>query len=363
MKRWTELVLVVSAAAVALAEWLMPASMCALLGLLLFGLVVLTVFSRRSQLSRTLRSLNAAHTEQLESERRYRALFDACSDVILVYRFEADGRAGQIVEVNEAACLALGYSRSQLLAMTADDVLAPEARTQVRERAQALGAAGTLAYETVHISSDRQRVPVEVTARIVDIGGRRLCLTVSHSIAAHKELEEFLRGLTDVDELTGLLNRRGFFARVDEMRRRARRTSRQVLLMYFDVDGLKGVNDELGHAEGDRLLVAAADVLRATVRERDVVARLGGDEFVAMALLGPHHDEKLDRQAIERRLDEAVCAKREEIGDVFRLSVSHGSMVANHSELEAIDELLAHADEQMYRTKRARRRAASGHLT
>ena len=222
--------------------------------------------------------------------------------------------------------------------------------------------AGTLTYETVHISSDRQRAPVEVTARIVDIGGRRLCLTVSHSIAAHKELEEFLRGLTDVDELTGLLNRRGFFARVDEMRRRAKRTGRQVLLMYFDVDGLKGVNDELGHAEGDRLLVASADVLRATFRERDVIARLGGDEFVAMALLGARHDEQLDRQAIELRLDEAVRAKREEIGDVFRLSVSHGSMVANHTELEDIDELLAHADEKMYCSKRERRRAATGHL-
>jgi diguanylate cyclase (GGDEF)-like protein/PAS domain S-box-containing protein len=362
MKRWTEFVLVASAAAVALAEWLTPDAMGAVLGLLLFGLVVLTVFSRRSQLNRTLESLNAAHKEQLESERRYRALFDACSDVILVHRFEPDGGPGQMVEANEAACLALGYSRSQLLAMTAEDVLAPEARTQVRERARALADSGTLTYETVHISSDRQRVPVEVTARIVDIGGRRLCLTVSHSIAAHKELEEFLRGLTDVDELTGLLNRRGFFARVDETRRRARRTGRQVLLMYFDVDGLKGVNDELGHAEGDKLLVAAADVLRATFRERDVIARLGGDEFVAMAQLGPHHDERLDRQAIERRLDEAVKAKREEIGEAFRFSVSHGSMVANHSELEDIDELLAHADEQMYRTKRARRRAAAGHL-
>jgi diguanylate cyclase (GGDEF)-like protein/PAS domain S-box-containing protein len=362
MKRWTELVLVASAAVVALAEWLTPDAMGAVLGLLLFGLVVLTAFSRRSQLTSTLESLNSAHKEQLESERRYRALFDACSDVILVHRFEPDCGPGRMVEANEAACLALGYSRSQLLAMTAEDVLAPEARTQVRARAGALADAGTLTYETVHISSDRQRVPVEVTARIVDIGGRRLCLTVSHSIAAHKELEEFLRGLTDVDELTGLLNRRGFFARTDEMRRRAKRTGRQVLLMYFDVDGLKGVNDELGHAEGDRLLVAAADVLRATFRERDVIARLGGDEFVAMALLGPHHDERLDRQAIERRLDEAVRVKREEIGDVFRLSVSHGSMVANHSQLEDIDELLAHADEQMYRTKRERRRAAASHL-
>ena len=194
--------------------------------------------------------------------------------------------------------------------MTAEDVLAPEARAGVRARTQALVEAGTLAYETVQVTSDGQRMPVEVTARIVDIGGRRLCLTVSHSIAAHKELEEFLRGLTDVDELTGLLNRRGFFVKVDEVRRRARRGNRQVLLMYFDVDGLKRVNDETGHAEGDKLLVAVADVLRAAFREKDVVARLGGDEFAAMALLGRDRDELLDRQAIELRLQEALRAKR-----------------------------------------------------
>jgi diguanylate cyclase (GGDEF)-like protein/PAS domain S-box-containing protein len=360
MKRWTEIVLVASAAAVALTLLLTAAAVQGLLGVLLFGLIVLTVLSQRLQLSQTLESLNAAHVEQLESERRYRALFDAASDVILVYRFEPDGGAGQIVEVNEAACLALGYSRAQLLAMTADDVIAPEARSQVHERDRALADAGTLAYETVHISSDRQRVPVEVTARLVDIGGRRLCLTVSHNVAAHKEMEEFLRGLTDVDELTGLLNRRGFFTRVDEVRRRARRLQQQVLLMYLDVDGLKVVNDEQGHAEGDRLLVSAADVLRATFRERDVVARLGGDEFVALALLGRRSDEQLDLQAIQSRLEAALRVKQEEIGDGFRISVSYGCTVANHAQLEDIDELLAHADEQMYTNKRRRRRAVGG---
>jgi diguanylate cyclase (GGDEF)-like protein/PAS domain S-box-containing protein len=356
MKRWTDFVLVACAGAVALAQWLGPDSVEGLLSALLFGLVVLSILSQRNAMQLTLDSLNAAHREQLESERRYRALFDACSDVILVHRFEADGRPGQIVEVNEAACLSLGYSRAQLLAMTSEDVLAPEASSQVRGRALALAEAGTLAYETVHITSDRQRMPVEVTARIVDIGGRRLSLTVSHSIAAHKEMEEFLRGLTDVDELTGLLNRRGFFVKVDEVRRRARRGDRQVLLMYFDVDGLKRVNDEKGHAEGDRLLVAAADVLRAAFRERDVVARLGGDEFVAMALLGRRDDEQLDRQTIETRLHEAVRAKRAELGDDYAFSVSFGSMVANHAELGEIDELLARADQRMYSVKRARRR-------
>ena len=197
-------------------------------------------------------------------------------------------------------------------------------------------------------------MPVEVTARIVEIGGRRLCTSVSHSIAAHKEVEQYLRNLTDVDELTGLLNRRGFFAKVDEMRRKAKRTGRQVLLTYFDVDGLKRVNDELGHAEGDRVLVAAADVLRGAFREHDVVARLGGDEFVATALLGRRHDEALDRQAIEVRLEQAVRAKREELGDAYRFSVSFGSVVANHVELAAIDELLTRADQSMYEVKRGR---------
>ncbi|HOU29302.1 MAG TPA: sensor domain-containing diguanylate cyclase [Thermoleophilia bacterium] len=354
MKRWTELVLVACAAGVAVAQWFMPATAPGLLGILLFGLVVLTAFSQRRAIDTTLVSLNAAHREQLEGERRYRALFDACSDVIIVHRFDEEGRPGQIVEVNEAACLVLGYARSQLLSMTAEDVLAPEARSHARERARALLDSGTLAYETVQMASDLQRMPVEVTARIVEIGGRRLCTSVSHSIAAHKEVEQYLRNLTDVDELTGLLNRRGFFAKVDEMRRKAKRTGRQVLLTYFDVDGLKRVNDELGHAEGDRVLVAAADVLRGAFREHDVVARLGGDEFVATALLGRRHDEALDRQAIEVRLEQAVRAKREELGDAYRFSVSFGSVVANHVELAAIDELLTRADQSMYEVKRGR---------
>jgi diguanylate cyclase (GGDEF)-like protein/PAS domain S-box-containing protein len=359
VRRWTELILVAGAAGVAVAQWLVPSTMEGVLSGLLLGLVILTVFSQRSATQQTLSSLNEAHAEQLESERRYRALFDACSDAILVYRLEEDGRQGQLVEVNEAACHSLGYSRAQLLSMTAEDVYAPEARRHVQDRARALSEAGILVFETVHITSDRQRRPVEVSARIVEISGRKLCLTVGHSIAAHKELEGFLRGLTDLDELTGLLNRRGFFARADRVRRRARRAHAQVLLMYLDVDGLKRVNDEMGHAAGDELLVAAADVLRVAFREQDVVARLGGDEFVALALLGRRDDERLDCQAISARLEEAVRAKRAELGEAYDFSVSSGSVVANADELDQIDELLARTDQRMYTAKRERRRESA----
>jgi diguanylate cyclase (GGDEF)-like protein len=146
---------------------------------------------------------------------------------------------------------------------------------------------------------------------------------------------------------------------VERIRRRARRAHSQVLLMYFDVDGLKRVNDEMGHAAGDELLVAAADVLRVAFREEDVVARLGGDEFVALALLGRREDERLDSQAISARLDEAVRAKREELGEAYDFSVSCGSVIANADELDEIDELLARTDQRMYTAKRERRRESA----
>ena len=242
--------------------------------------------------------------------------------------------------------------------MTADEIVAPE----VAGRSGRDGGARAGRHPRLRDGPHHQRPSADARGGHRphrDIGGRRLCLTVSHSIAAHKELEEFLRGLTDVDELTGLLNRRGFFVKVDEMRRRARRGNRQVLLMYFDVDGLKRVNDERGHADGDKLLVAAADVLRAAFRERDVVARLGGDEFVAMALLGRRHDERLDRQAIEARLCDAVRAKRESSATTTTSRSASAPWWPTHG-ARAIDELLARADQAMYSVKRARRREPAG---
>ena len=356
MKRWTELVLVACATGVALTQWVVPATLQGILSVLLLALIALIVLSQRSALHLTVDSLKAAHLEELESERRYRALFEACSDAILVYRLEDDGRPGKLVEVNEAACLSLSYSRKELLALNADEVHAPEAWRDVQERSTALREAGSLIFETVYIARDGQRMPIEVSARLVEIGARRLCLAVGRSIAAHKELEGFLRNLTDRDELTGLLNRRGFFAMVEETRLRARHAGAQVLVMYLDVDGLKRVNDEMGHAAGDAVLVAAGEALRLAFREEDVVARLGGDEFVALAVLGRCEDERLDRRAIEARLQSAVQTKRTELGEDCAFAVSFGGLVVTCEELGEIDELLARADKRMYGAKRSRRR-------
>ncbi len=357
MKHWPTIVCVICAAATAAAQWVAPEAMHGVLSALLIVLVVLTAFSQRSTLHATIHSLEAAHHEQIESERRYRALFDACSDAIFVYSRDDDGRPGPLVEVNEAACVSLGYPRAQLLAMTAGEIAAPEVRRDIETRSRTLREVDGLVYDTVLLTSGGCRLPVELSTRLVEIRSRTLCLAIAHNIAARQEREELLRGMSHEDELTGLLNRRGFFTMVDQVAQRARRCGARVLLMYVDVDGLKDVNDRLGHAAGDTLVGAAAEALRLAFREEDVLARIGGDEFAALAVLGRGHDEQLDRETITARLQAAVAAKRAELGQDYAFSLSFGSLVADWQELGRIDDLLARSDERMYEAKRSQRRA------
>ena len=246
------------------------------------------------------------------------------------------------------------------MAMPVHDIFAPAVRSELQGRWQELRHAGSLVFETAHLTSRGQPLFVEVNARIVEIRGRRLCLAIARNVAARKQQEELLRGISNQDELTGLLNRRGFFATADEAQRRAARQGVQVLLMYADVDGLKRVNDQMGHAAGDVLIVAAANVLRVTFRETDLLARLGGDEFIALAVLGHSTDEQLDRQTIMARFQAAVAAKRAELGDAYDFSLSCGTIITTADDLGHIDDLLARADREMYAAKRARRRTQAG---
>jgi diguanylate cyclase (GGDEF)-like protein len=99
-----------------------------------------------------------------------------------------------------------------------------------------------------------------------------------------------LENLSVTDELTGLLNRRGFRMQVRKAQALVKRGATRALLVMIDLDRFKSVNDTHGHAAGDAMLVAVAEILRNRVRETDTVARLGGDEF-AILMMGTDLDE------------------------------------------------------------------------
>lgn len=157
------------------------------------------------------------------------------------------------------------------------------------------------------------------------------------------------------DTLTGLPNRLAFEESYAEAVEEARRSERGVGLAFVDIDGLKEVNDQLGHDAGDELLRAAADRLRRCVRSSDMVARLGGDEFVALL---PGVQERAEVSLVTDRIERAFKAPVS-IGDH---EVATGASVGTATAFGAIDgqALLRSADDAMYAAKRERRSARSG---
>jgi diguanylate cyclase (GGDEF)-like protein len=161
-----------------------------------------------------------------------------------------------------------------------------------------------------------------------------------------KKVAGKLRKFALMDDLTGLYNRRGFLIHSDHLLRLSNRTKRGLILIYADLDHLKWINDDFGHAEGDRALVSIASMLKGTFRNSDVVARFGGDEFVILAL----EAKAESRDALRKRLNENLNRVRY-IDSKFKLTFSLGIIYYNPEKPLTIEELLRTADQLMYKEK------------
>lgn len=165
--------------------------------------------------------------------------------------------------------------------------------------------------------------------------------------ARNRRLVEQLVAEARMDKLTGLLNRRGFVERADAELARARRDRSWLGVASFDLDHFKGINDEFGHEIGDRVLIQAADLFAAEMRESDVLARMGGEEFVAL-LPGERVEEAA---AVTERVRQRLAASHEP--GLPQVTVSAGVIAAVAP--ESLDELLRAADHALYEAKFAGR--------
>ena len=192
---------------------------------------------------------------------------------------------------------------------------------------------------------------VSASARpIQDEDGRTIAaVTTLRDITEQRAHAERLRDESLTDPLTGLLNRRGFLSAAEARIAEGRRTKVPMALLYADVNGLKRINDTLGHEQGDRVIEDAARALRSVFRERDIVARIGGDEFVALL----PNLSLAAREPLLGRLEAAILAHEQE-GRPFRLSMSSAITFMDWEKDTSLDELLADADRKMYAQKRER---------
>jgi two-component system, cell cycle response regulator len=159
--------------------------------------------------------------------------------------------------------------------------------------------------------------------------------------------EKALLTLSLTDELTGLYNRRRFFLLAEQHLKVAIRSKKKPLLLFFDMDHLKKINDHYGHNNGDQALVGFANILQKTFRESDIIARIGGDEFVALLETTDENSEMLIN-----RLFENIKNWNTEGSEPYTLSISVGTGQFDPEHPILIDELLSKADASMYAQKR-----------
>ncbi len=236
-----------------------------------------------------------------------------------------------------------------------DDILKDEISLRGRG-GQALGVQAGVAFPVLvgdevfavlELYSEGHATPDARTLDMVQHLGTQLGRVVERERHA-----EAVRSLSLTDELTGLNNRRGFLALSESQLRSSVRAGKTAVLFFLDVDGLKQINDQLGHQSGDAALVALALVLRAAFRVSDIVARLGGDEFVALA-----PDCGADEASIIlTRLQEMLTVHNLTEQRPFVLAASVGFTVVHPHNPETIEHVLRRADGLMYEQKRQKKR-------
>jgi diguanylate cyclase (GGDEF)-like protein/PAS domain S-box-containing protein len=262
---------------------------------------------------------------------------------------------GIIVDINASALEVFGTSRGKISNRSITrfvSTLPLETLLARRERNLEV-TKGEHAYEISTSSLDETNPDADVVLVFRDVTARR---KADHDLRQAKE--ELVR-LAHTDYLTGLHNRRFFMQRLQEECERVRRHGSNLSVLLFDLDHFKLVNDTCGHDVGDRVLKLVAQVSTNIKRITDVAARIGGEEF---ALLLPETDQR-GAVKMAQRLRESVAdlqiaelSESASRGNPPTVTTSVGVATVGPRSLD-LDNVLKHADEALYKAKRAGRNA------
>ena len=258
-------------------------------------------------------------------------------------------RNGRFIEVNQNYCRMLGYTRAEILAKNIADFEAVASAEQVGAQIKRILASGTESFETRHQHRDGDWIDLEITATRI---AERYLVVFLRNVSGRKLTEARAHHLAFFDDLTALPNRRLMQDRIEQALLSSLRTGKHGALVFLDLDNFKLINDSLGHAAGDDLLVQSAQALRACVRLGDTVARQGGDELV-LVLERLSQDPGLAAQqagAIAEKCRLAL-AKAFLVADTEVFVTASFGVALFCGERVAVDTLLQRADSAMYQAK------------
>jgi diguanylate cyclase (GGDEF)-like protein/PAS domain S-box-containing protein len=282
-----------------------------------------------------------------QSEERFRAMAETSTAWI----WEMDIK-GNHTYSNRYIESMLGYSASEITGRSSFDFMLDDDRDMVQRRLPDLIASkqGWRNWVIRRCRKDGSCCYFESNAEpIIDANGEiQGYRGIDNDITERRQAEEEILTLSITDQLTGLLNRRGFLTLAAQQLKLSDRTKRGLIFFFADLDDLKWINDTFGHEEGDKALIETAFVLKETFRSSDIISRMGGDEFAILAI----DPEEIDPLIITDRLEYLIDTHNNQANRKYKLSISIGFSFYDPEDPSSIDELMSRADKSMYEKKK-----------
>ena len=290
-----------------------------------------------------------AHPSERERAPKSRLMEDVLASLPEAVAIE---HQNHVLYANPAFTRMFGYTAEEASGGSLRELIVPE--TRFNEHAALLKAVddhGVAMMETVRNNKAGELVDVSLQAAPLRVDGDSVGYVFTfRDIGEHKETEKKLEHDAMHDVLTGLPNRALFLDHVNlTLSRRLRDPDQNCGVLYLDLDRFKEVNDGLGHAAGDALLISVAGRLRASLRPQDSAARLGGDEF---AVLVENIVSAYDLEVVAGRILHELERPFEIFGQEVSAGASIGAAMANPDHTSS-DLLVRDADVAMYRAKQA----------
>ncbi|HBT20641.1 MAG TPA: histidine kinase [Peptococcaceae bacterium] len=288
-------------------------------------------------------------------EEEYQRLLDEKNLVLdgieeLVLFIDRDMR---IITANKKACEVAGRSREEIFGGKCYELI-PKGK-EICKSCPVLEAIWTKKVAAGEIYSADGRIWSAKATPVKDKNGKVTgAVEVLLDITDKKKYEERLKHMSMYDSLTGLYNRAYFEEEINRLSLMKGKFPAAILIA--DMDGLKEINDSMGHSKGDEMLKICADLLKGVLRSSDVLARIGGDEFAAVL---PGVDEEKAQKIVQRVYD-AVDRYNEKHQEI-PLSISVGIAVQER-ENEPLEETFKKADDLMYQNKLLKQSSSRSHV-
>lgn len=314
-----------------------------------FGLTLIINGKLAEELKDDILKRELAEDELTRSKNKFSIAFENVPAAILI----SEQATGKIIEANHSFFTMMGVESLDVIGKSSVDLniwVSLEARKSFLNRLSGTDKVSNMEVE--YRRSSGEVFPAIVSAETIDIEGIRHTLVIIQDVTERKIAENVLHDLSSRDPLTGILNRRAFFEKVNE---RLAETSEGVAsIVFFDIDNLKHINDTRGHVAGDQAIVFFARAISDIFRESDIICRMGGDEFAVCTV---HRSMDAAKGTLER-FENELKKINDKSNLPFAVNASCGVETVPLSEGPvSLDHLIQIADDRMYEAKRLDRKS------